>query len=264
MAVCAFAALLVYNCYVFPRPITLALVLHLFVGAVIIGIALNAFIARKLIKSAFENLQSGGWQFRLGRFRNELNAGLVLHVATLFFWLTINIDKFVAARMLNLKDFGVYSVAASVAQPASLLAIITLKTLLVGDAAIHNKDLRGSQLRHMAAVIIVSTVVLSTILWLGLKFIVPILFGVEYSGVIAIAGWLLLGNVLTPIRNLLVEQARVRNKASMTAIIETVFLVVFCGSAYILAPYLSSSLFGISFLIANIASLASILTIRNR
>jgi O-antigen/teichoic acid export membrane protein len=180
-------------------------------------------------------------------------SGLAMHSPILLFMISSQIDRFVAMYAMPTKEFGLFAIAASVAQPPSSLLWTTLKAVIIGDRILQDPQKSKARLRQYAFWIMLTTIAMSPVAATTLYFLVPVVFGSQFAPAASTTSWLILGYALSPLRIMLHEVRRSTNRNAHAIIIETVYIatVLFVFLALSLTQLATGSTIALSLLAGN-------------
>lgn len=166
-----------------------------------------------------------------------LLSGAAMHAPMLLFIVTSQIDRFVAMYAFPAAEFGFYAVAASVAQPASSLIWMTLRSVMIGDRALQDPSSRRARVRQYAGWLMLATLFASPAVVIAIHPIIPMAFGASFQPAVEMSAWLVLGYALTPLRVMFVETARITQRSGHAVVVECVYLTAVLALALVATNY---------------------------
>lgn len=131
--------------------------------------------------------------------KNEITFGFIVYLSSLFGFLLFKADQFIINYMLGAGAMGIYSTAASLCE---MLRIIPQSITINMMASLYNQEPLSEPAKSIIALgIMISfySTMLVSICCFAFLFIIPIIFGPEFSGVVPVMKILLIGLIFTAI-----------------------------------------------------------------
>ena len=227
-------------------------VLTVLAAAVVLGALISMSGARDLICNFQWTKPNAGL----------LAAGLAMHGPVLVLMFSSQIDRIAAMYTLPTAEFGLFAAAASVAQPPSALLMITLRSVMIGDATLQEPSAQPGRLKQYAAQVMLAILVISPLAALALYYVVPIAFGAEFTAAAQTAVWLVLGYALAPVRVLLLELGRITQRNAKAMMIEIIYMLTVLLVLVVTMREPSAPMFAVALIAGNVIAIAAALAWR--
>lgn len=187
--------------------------------------------------------------------RSLLSAGLSMHAPTIVYLISMNVDRFLAAGLMDPLTFGQYSVAASVAQPSAFIFVIVIRVIMITDGQLQIVTRASQRLSKYVGVVLLGS--LATTLTAGIIITVAMvaIFGSAFAPAAPLALWLLLGYLLSPIRAILGEYHRLTHSPHLNIVIELTYSVIFAALMLALPSFPHHGEYGLALLAGNCVAL---------